>query len=124
MAAGERDIINFARRRRGDAVRPASFRILEDVHLAGPGIDPAVNAVLPGEPVDTVAVERAGIEVSVASPLRQLPDVDLLGLRIVADDGILAAVRDPGRAVRALDDAVGRRKTGRAAGGERGGRYV
>src|SRR5690606_12291554 len=81
-----------------DAVWAAPFRILPDLDLPA-RVDSAVNARLAGKPVHAVLVECAGVEVGVAAVLRQLPHVDRLALRIVADDRVLPAVGNPRLAI-------------------------
>src|SRR5829696_7182471 len=94
--------------RGGDPVRSPPFRGLEHLHVAGPRVETAINAVLPGEPMDAVLVESSCIQVRVPGVLRQLPDLDLLGFRIEPHNRVLATVGDPCRAVRALNHTVRR----------------
>src|SRR5690606_30748211 len=91
-----------------DPIGPAALRILPDPEIAR-RIDLAVDASLASEPVDSVGIEGAGIEVGVSAVLGQLPHVDGLGLRIVADDRVLPAVGDPGLAVGTEHPPVRRR---------------
>ena len=65
VVAGERGVPDLAVRRRGDAVGADALRRLPGVDLAGRRIDAAVDAVLPGEPEDALAVEGRGVEVGV-----------------------------------------------------------
>src|SRR5690606_20988078 len=108
VAAGERNVPDLAVGRVVDAIGATAFGILPHLHTAG-GVDLAVDAVLAGEPMHPVLVERAGVEVGVAGLFGQLPDVDRPALRIVADDRVLPAVGDPGAAVGALHHPVRRR---------------
>src|SRR3546814_14571742 len=62
------------------------------VHLAGVGIDAAVDAVLAGEPELAVAVEGRGVEVGVAALAGQGIALDGMSLRIDADDSVEPAV--------------------------------
>src|SRR5581483_11693215 len=71
--------------------------------------DAAVDAVLPGEPQHALAVEGRGVEVGVGEILGQRIELDRLGGRVDAGDGVLSAVGDPGGAVGADADAVRRR---------------
>ena len=64
---------------------------------------------LPGEPQMRLAVERRGVEVGVGAGLRQRPGLHRLGGGIDADDGVQAAIGDPGGAVRPDDHAMGAR---------------
>src|SRR5439155_20363541 len=92
MAAGKRDIIDFAGRRGGDAIWTATLGILPHLDLAALPIEPSVNAILAGEPEVSVAVERCGVQIGVASVLGQFPELDLPGLGIITDNRILAAI--------------------------------
>ena len=107
VVAGQRHVPDLVRRRDRDAVSAAARR-LPALLLAGLGIDIAVHAVLAGEPVDAVLVEHAGVEIGRRQMRRQHEVVEFLGLGIVADVGVQAAVGDPGRAVGRHDHAMRR----------------
>ena len=110
IVAGQRDPPDIAVGRGADAVSAAALRRVPDLHLAGLRIEPAIDAVLAGEPDAPFSVERGGIEIGIGLALgRQRPDLHLFGLGIEADDGVLPAIGEPRRAVRSNDDAMRRR---------------
>src|SRR5690606_18257072 len=106
IAAGKRGEPDLAVGRRRDAIGTAAAWRLEYPHLLGARIEAAVDAVLAGEPQRAVAAEGGGVEVAVADRLGKRPDRQLAAGGIEANDGVLAAVGDPGGAVGPLDDAV------------------
>src|SRR5260370_12072791 len=67
-----------------------------------------MNAGLSGDPQKALLIERRRIEVSVGELPRQREQLDLARHRIDARDRVLSALRDPRRAVRSDDDAMGR----------------
>ena len=78
-----------------------------DLHIACHRIEPAINAILSREPDAALAVESRGVEIGVRHALSgQRPYLDLLCRGIDAHNGILAAVGEPGGAVR--PDEIGR----------------
>src|SRR5690606_11523136 len=108
MATRKGNVIDLTRWRRRDTVWSSAFRSMKDLQLACCGVQPAINSVLAREPVDSFRIERAGIEIGVAGFGWQLPDRHFPAFRVVADDCILAAIRNPGRAVRPLDNPMRR----------------
>ena len=110
VIAGERGVPDLAVRRGGDAVGAGAFRRFPGLDLAGRRIDAAIDAVLPGEPEDALAVEGRGVEVGVREIRRQREQLHRLGRRIDARDGVLPALGDPGGAV-GPDDHAMRRST-------------
>src|SRR6266545_4010378 len=77
----------------------AAARRVPDLHGAALRIEPAVDAVLPGEPDAPALVEGQGVEVHVAARFGQRPALYFAGPRIDAHDGVRPAFRDPRRAV-------------------------
>src|SRR6185369_7692251 len=72
-ASGQRDIIDCAVRGGSDAVGADAFRRFPHLHLAGLGIEPAINTGLPGEPDAAASVECGGVEIGVGAVLGKLP---------------------------------------------------
>src|SRR5947209_2979504 len=66
VIAGERGVVDVPLGRRGDAVGAGAAWRLPDIDLAAARVEAAVDSALSGEPVDSVAVERAGVQVGVA----------------------------------------------------------
>src|SRR5205807_2536331 len=60
VAPREGGVVDGAVRRGGDAVGPAATRSVPDVHLACPGVQPAVDAVLAREPDPAALVVTLG----------------------------------------------------------------
>ena len=94
------------RRRDGDAIRRGAAT--SSFVLTGAGIDIAVHAVLPGEPVDAVLVEHARCRDWRRHLRWQRVVVELLAPRR-SDIGVEPAVGQPRRAVRPDDHAMRRR---------------
>ena len=101
VAAGERGVPDVPRRRRRDAVRAATLRVIEDLHRAGRRIEPAEDAGLAREPEDAVGIEDRGVQVRAGPVAGEREGRDLVGVGIDPDDRVQAAVGDPGVAVRA-----------------------
>src|SRR5262245_47246490 len=77
------------------------------LHIACHRIEPAINAVLSREPDAALTVESRGIEIGIRHALDgQRPYLDRLCRGIDPHNGILAAVGEPGGAIRPHDDTV------------------
>jgi hypothetical protein len=81
------------------------MRRVEDPDHSRARVHASVDAALPGEPQEALAVERGRVEVGVVRA-REREGRDLQALRIDANDGVEAAIGDPRRPVRPDDDPV------------------
>src|SRR5580704_2256202 len=108
VVASERGEEHLAIRCGGDAVRTGASWCIEYRHRARFGIEPATDAILPGEPEHLPAVKGGCVEVSVAPVLGEWEQLDRAGRRIDAGDRILSAFGDPGGTVGPTIHAVGR----------------
>ncbi|MNP10831.1 hypothetical protein D3C76_1029940 [compost metagenome] len=108
MVAGQRRVPDLAIRRDGDAVWPAAARSRPDLDVVAGGVEPPVEAALPGEPEQSVVIEHSRVQVRTGGIPGQRKDFDAKTFGVHADDGVEAAVGDPGIAVRAADHPVRR----------------
>src|ERR1700732_2032815 len=76
-------------RRGGDAVGAGAARRVEYRHRACFGIEPTIDAVLPGEPEHALAIKARGVEVGVAPFLGQREELDCTGRGIDPGDRVL-----------------------------------
>src|SRR5207247_7423970 len=77
--------------------------------------EPAVDAALAGEPEHPLRVEGGRVEISAAALGWERESDDFARDRIDTHDGVLAAIGDPRRAIKADDHAV---RSGWAAQGD------
>ena len=108
VAAGERGVVDEPVARGGDAVGTWAAGCAEDLQVAGARIETPVDAALAREPQHAAAIEHRRVQVGIAGARGQAEQADRLGARVDAHDRVETAVGDPGRAVRADDDAVRR----------------
>src|SRR5215469_2481950 len=66
IVAGERSEEDLAIRRRGDAVGAGAARRVEHRHHPRSGIEPAIDAVLPGEPKHVLSIKAGRVKVGLA----------------------------------------------------------
>ena len=109
VIAGERGVPDIAARRGGDAVRSDALRRLEGVDLAGRRIDAAIDAVLPGEPEDALAIEGRGVEIGVGKIRLERGQLHRPVGGIHWRDRVLSALGDPGGAIGPDDHTMWRR---------------
>src|SRR3984893_6935671 len=107
IIAGERGEEHLAIRRRGDAVGAGATRCIEHRHPAGFGIEPALDAILPGEPQHALAIETRRVEVGVPPLLEQRKELRCARRGIDPRDRVLPAFGDPGGPVRSADPTMG-----------------
>ena len=107
IVAGERGEEHLAVRRGGDAVGASAARRVEYRQSARFGIEPTIDAVLPGEPEHALAIKARGVEVGVAPFLGQGEELDCTGRGIDPGDRVLPTFGDPGGTVGRNDHAVG-----------------
>src|SRR5205823_946534 len=106
VVARERGIPDVTSRSDSDAIGAAAARRSPGLDLAALGIDTAIDAALPGEPVDALLVEGSRIEVGARKVARQREYLGGARARIETHDCVLPAVGEPGSAIRTLDNAV------------------
>src|SRR4051794_980955 len=105
----ERSVIDIALRRCGDPISAGAAGRLPDLDLATPWVETAVDPALPREPIHSITIERAGVQVCIAGGRGKFPDLHLVvSLRIDPSDRVLTAVSKPSGAVRALNNPVRR----------------
>jgi len=93
IVASERGEEHLAVRRGGDAVGAGAARRVEYRHSACFGIEPTIDAVLPGEPEHALAIKARGVEVGVAPFLGQREELHRTGDGIDLGDRVLPTFR-------------------------------
>ncbi len=106
MAAGQGGVVDLSVRGGGNAVWPPAPWSLEDLYLADRRVQATVEAALAGEPEDAISIKGGCVQVGIAAAGGQGETLNRLGGRVYADDGVQAAVGNPGGAIRPDDDAV------------------